>query len=115
MCRGKKSLPGVRGYVFGISKRDIVSWPIIGEGKKTPDAALSDVAKYEGDFVLASDKKWHKVGMIRNEGQLQVESQGSYGSKTFKVTATIVVPGTEEEVSGYISEANNEGVSKFPL
>lgn len=108
MCRGKKSLPGVRGYVFGISKRDIVSWPIIGEGKKTPDAALSDVAKYEGDFVLASDKKWHKVGMIRNEGQLQVESQGSYGSKTFKVTATIVVPGTEEEVSGYISEANND-------
>lgn len=108
MCRGKKSLPGVRGYVFGISKRDIVSWPIIGEGKKTPDAALADVAKYEGDFVLASDKKWHKVGMIPNEGQVQVESQGSYGSKTFKVTATIVVPGTEEEVSGYISEANND-------
>lgn len=108
MCRGKKSLPGVRGYVFGISKRDIVSWPIIGEGKKTQDAALADVAKYEGDFVLASDKKWHKVGMIPNEGQVQVESQGSYGSKTFKVTATIVVPGTEEEVSGYISEANND-------
>lgn len=102
---GKKSLPGVRGYVYGIAKRDIMTWPTIGtEAPKT----LADVAKYAGNFVLASDKKWHKIGLIPNESELQVESQGSFGSKTFKVTGSAVIPGTEEEVSGYIAQANND-------
>lgn len=102
---GKKSLPGVRGYVYGIAKRDIITWPTIGtEAPKT----LADVAKYAGDFVLATDKKWHKIGLIPNESELQVESQGSFGSKTFKVTGSAVIPGTEEEVSGYIAQANND-------
>lgn len=102
---GKKSLPGVRGYVYGIAKRDIMTWPTIGtEAPKT----LADVAKYAGDFVLATDKKWHKIGLIPNESELQVESQGSFGSKTFKVTGSAVIPGTEEEVSGYIAQANND-------
>lgn len=102
---GKKSLPGVRGYVYGIAKRDIMKWPTIGaEAPK----ALADVAKYAGDFVLATDKKWHKIGLIPNESELQVESQGSFGSKTFKITGTAVVPGTEEEVTGYIAQANND-------
>jgi hypothetical protein len=102
---GKKSLPGVRGYVYGIAKRDIMTWPTIGtEAPKT----LADVAKYAGNFVLATDKKWHKIGLIPNESELQVESQGSFGSKTFKVTGSAVIPGTEEEVSGYIAQANND-------
>ena len=102
---GKKSLPGVRGYVYGIAKRDIMTWPTIGtEAPKT----LADVAKYVGNFVLATDKKWHKIGLIPNESELQVESQGSFGSKTFKVTGSAVIPGTEEEVSGYIAQANND-------
>ena len=102
---GKKSLPGVRGYVYGIAKRDIMTWPTIGtEAPKT----LADVAKYAGNFVLATDKKWHKIGLIPNESELQVESQGSFGSKTFKVTGSSVIPGTEEEVSGYIAQANND-------
>lgn len=104
---GKKSLPGVRGYVYGIAKRDIMTWPTIGtEAPKT----LADVAKYAGDFVLATDKKWHKIGLIPNESELQAESQGSFGSKTFKVTGTAVIPGTEEEVSGYIAQANNDEI-----
>ena len=104
-CPGSKSLPGVRGWVYGISKKDIVKWPTIGgEAPKS----LADVAKYTGDFTLASDKKWHKVALIPNESQLQVESQGAYGSKTFKVTGTAVAPGTEEEITGYIAQANND-------
>lgn len=107
-CRGKKSLPGTRGKAYGISKRDILSWPLIGSRKKTADSDISTVAVYEGDFVLASDKKWHAIGMVPNEGEIQVESQGTYGSKSFKNTGTIVIPGTEEETSGYIAEANND-------
>ena len=102
---GNKSLQGVRGYVYGIAKRDIMTWPTIGtEAPKT----LADVAKYAGNFVLATEKKWHKIGLIPNESELQVESQVSFGSKTFKVTGSAVIPGTEEEVSGYIAQANND-------
>lgn len=103
-CPGKKSLPGVRGHVYGLSKRDILLWPVIN----TTPTGLADAAKYAGDFKLAADKKWHKIGLIPNESQLQVESQGTFGSKTFKVTGTAVVPGTEEEATGYISLANND-------
>ena len=48
------------------------------------------------------------MALIPNESQLQVESQGSFGSKTFKVTGTAVAPGTEEEITGYIAQANND-------
>ena len=104
-CQGKKSLPGIRNHVFGISKRDIVTWPKIDRSTKV---SLAEVPVYKGDFVLAADKQWHRLALIPNQGQLQVESQGTYGSKTFKVTATMNMPGTEEEASGYIAEANND-------
>lgn len=104
-CQGKKSLPGVRGYVFGIAKRDVVKWPTLpGAAAKS----LTELVNYVGDFVLATDKKWHKIGMIPNNGELKIESQGTYGSKTFKVTSNIVIPGTEEEATGYIAAANND-------
>lgn len=104
-CQGKKSLPGIRSYVYGASKRDIVTWPKIDRSTKE---TLDTINVYEGDFVMAADKKWHKIALVPNEGQLQIESQGTFGSKTFKVTATMNMPGTEEEVSGYIAEANND-------
>ena len=104
-CPGQKSLPGVRGKLYGISKRDIVKWPTIGDNAPKD---LASVAKYTGDFTLASDKKWHVIALIPNESELSVESQGTYGSKTFKCTGTAVAPGTEEEITGYIAQANND-------
>jgi hypothetical protein len=104
-CQGKKSLPGIRGYVYGISKKDIVTWPTLpGSAAKT----LAEVAAYVGNFALVADKKWHKVGIIPNQGDLKVESQGTYGSKTFKSTGKFLIPGTEEEATGYIAQANND-------
>lgn len=103
-CRGKKSLPGLRGKVYGISKRDIVSYPTIAQ----KPAKLADFVTYTGDFKLAADKKWHQVGLIPDQSQLQSESQGSYGSKTFKNTLKVLIPGTEEDATGYICEANND-------
>lgn len=104
-CQGSKSLPGVRGFVYGISKRDIVKYPTI---KGDAAVSLAEMASYTGDYTLVADKKWHKVGIIPNQGQLQVESQGTFGSKTFKVTGKFLIPGTEEEATGYIASANND-------
>lgn len=104
-CQGQKSLPGVRQYCFGISKRDIILWPTL---KGAAALTLKEVASYVGDFVLVADKKWHKVGLVDNQNDIVSESQGSDGSKSFKNTGTAVIPGTEEEATGYIAKANND-------
>lgn len=103
-CPGTKILPGTGETVYGISKRDVVSYPAIAESPKD----LKSAATLVGSFVLAADKKWHKIGMAVDQGQIQVENQGEEGSKTFKNTATIAIPGTEEEATGYINQANND-------
>lgn len=105
-CQGAKSYPGVRAYVYGISKYDIVAWPTIPTAPKS----LAEAVTYVGNFTLAADKKFHYIGMVTDQGQLQTESQGTEGSKTHKVTGTIVIPGTEEEVTGYIDQANNDSM-----
>lgn len=105
VCAGAKSLPGVRDIVYFIPKRDIVTWPTIDRSKKT---ALSNVAVYDGNFTLAADKKWLKADMIQNVSNITTESQGTEGSKTFRVTANLFLKGTEEEATGFISEANND-------
>lgn len=104
-CKGSKSLPGTRPYVYGVSKRDIMLWPTL-PGDEAAD--LKAKVTYVGDFNLADGKFFHKVGMIDNQGQIQVESQGNEGAKTFKNTANIAMHGTEEDVTGYIYELNND-------
>ena len=104
-CKGQKSLPGIRHHIYGIPKRDVLTYPVIGGNAA---ASLDKVSSYAGNFALVADKFWHKVDIVPNDGQVKVESQGSYGSKTFKVTTTVNIPGTEEKASGYIAEANNE-------
>lgn len=104
-CAGQKSMPGVRSYIYGISKRDVISYPTLDRDKVKE---MAKVAVYEGDFVLAADKYWHRLAIVPNDGEMKSENQGSYGSKTFKNTVTVNLPGTEEEATGYIAEANND-------
>ena len=104
-CQGQKSLPGVRDYAYGIAKKDIVTWPTITrEGKSD----LGTIPVLTGAFTLAADKTWHRLDLIPDQSDIKTESQGNYGAKTFKVTATLVCPGTEEDITGYIAEANND-------
>lgn len=104
-CQGQKSMPGMRSHIYGVSKRDVLSYPVIDRSKKT---ALGEIPVYDGDFVLAADKYWHRLDIIPNDGEFKSENQGSYGSKTFKNTTTVNLPGTEEEATGYIAEINND-------
>ncbi len=103
-CPGQKSLPGLRDRCYSISKRDIEAWPTIPENPTTPAEGVT----YVGDFTLAADKKWTYVGLCPNKNSVTCESQGEVGSKTFLNTATVVVPGIEENVSGYCDQMNND-------
>lgn len=104
-CEGQKSLPGIRSYIFCIRKADIVKWP------KPQGAAASNldgVAVIKEDFVLAAEANWKRIEIVPNDGKITSESQGSYGSKTFKNTLDIDIPGTKERATGFIAQANND-------
>lgn len=98
-CRGQKSLPGIRAYAFFIKRSNILTWPQRQDGED-----LAAIATLKGDFTLAADKKWNRLDLIPDENELQSEPAGSWGSKYFNNTLTIVVPGTNEKVTGLAAE-----------
>lgn len=103
-CPGQKKLPGIRDYVYAASKRDILTYPEVSD----EPASLAEAVTAKGDFTLAADKYFVKVGIVKDDGQIQVENQGTDGAKTFKNTASFSIPGTEEEASGFIDQMNND-------
>ena len=66
-CKGTTILPGIRTTVYYIPKRDIVTWPTLPD---TATATMGELAKYTGNFVLESDKKWLKIDLIDNKGKI---------------------------------------------
>lgn len=104
-CRGQKSLPGARDYMYLLRKANITTWPTRADNAAK---TLAEIAKLVGDFVLAADKKWLRIALIPDQQQIVSEQIGSYGSYLFKTTATVVIPGTEEEVTGLCAEINND-------
>jgi len=107
-CMGDKSLPGTRNHAYYIPRRDIVTFP----RPASNPASLDDVAVIPSTspFVLAADKKWHRIDLVPNESEPECENQGSYGSKTFLNKITLVLPGTKKKVTGLISQLNNDDV-----
>lgn len=105
-CQGKKSLPGTKKRVYIADLRDIVGFPT----KPNRDAegfSLEKVPVLSGNFTMAQGKFFAQIDIINNNGKIAVEAQGSYGSRTFKITYTGNAPGTEEELSGLIAELLN--------
>lgn len=104
-CQGKKSLPGTRNHVYMIKKKSIKTWPTL---PGSAAASLDKKAVYVGDFVLLADKKWRKIDLVPNENQPKSEQAGNWGAHVFTNTAPLLVPGTEEQVTGLITELNND-------
>jgi hypothetical protein len=105
-CQGKKSLPGTKKRVYIADIRDIVTFPQKPD-RSAEGFSLEKVPVLTGNFVMKQDKYFAQVDIINNNGKIAVEAQGTFGSKTFKVTYTGNAPGTEEEVSGLIAELIN--------
>ena len=107
-CMGDKSLPGTRNHAYYIPRRDIVTFPRPAASPANLDAVA--VIPNTSPFVLAADKKWHRIDLVPNESEPECENQGSYGSKTINNKITLVLPGTGKKVTGLISELNNDDV-----
>lgn len=105
-CKGDKSLPGVRNHAYYIPRRDIHTFP----RPSSSPASLDAVGVITTDFTLEADKVWHRIALVPNESEPNCKNQGSYGSKTFLNTITLVLPGTGKKVTGLIDELNNDDV-----
>lgn len=103
-CPGQKKLPGIRDHVYATSKRDILAYPSVPDSPKT----LAEAVQTTGDFTLAADKYFYKLGIVKDNGKIEVENQGTDGCKTFLNKTTFAIPGTEEDASGFIDQANND-------
>lgn len=105
-CQGKKSLPGTKKRVYLADMRDILTFPT-KPNRSAEGFSLANVPVLTGAFTMAEGKFFAQVDIINNNGQLTVEPQGSYPSKTFKCTYKGNAPGTEEEITGMIAELLN--------
>ena len=111
-CQGKKSLPGTKKRVYIADCRDILTYPKVAD-RNAAGFTLDKVPVLTGNFALAADKYFVQVDIINNNGQITVEAQGTFGSKTFKCTYRGNAPGTEEEITGLIAELLNAEISRF--
>ena len=106
-CQGTKVLPGIRQYVYAIAKRDIVKWPALPD-TATAETTLDKLGTYDKDFTLAGDKKWVRIDLALNKGNIECESQGDRPSRTFLNKLTVSYPGTQAEAVGFCRLAADE-------
>ena len=107
-CIGSKSLPGTRNHGYYIKRSDIQTFPrptgVVASGQMANVAVITD------NIVPYADKVWKRFDLVPYENEAKSDNQGSYGSKTFNNQITLVLPGTGDKVTGFISELNNDDV-----
>ena len=99
-CQGQKVIPGIRAHVFAIAKRDIVKWPELPD-VSADSVDLAKLATYTGDFTLVAEKKWLKIDLAMNKGNVECETQGDRPSRTFLNKLTAAYPGTSAQATGF--------------
>lgn len=99
-CVGTKVLPGIRQHVYVIRKADIALWPTLPENTDE-GVSFAKLGSYQGDFTLAADKKWQRVDLTYNKGNIECESQGDRPSRTFLNKLTVYYPGTSAQAAGF--------------
>ena len=99
-CQGQKVIPGIRNHVLAIAKRDIVKWPELPD-VSTESVDLAKLGTYTGDFTLVAEKKWLKIDLAMNKGNIECETQGDRPSRTFLNKLTAAYPGTSAQATGF--------------
>ena len=105
-CAGQRVIPGIRSAVYYIEKQNILTWPTLPADTDST-ATLGKLATYEGDFTLKADKKWKRIDLATNKGNVEWETQGERPSCTFLNKLTASHPGTAEEAAGFCRIAQN--------
>lgn len=105
-CAGQRVIPGIRTAVYYTAKENITAWPTL-PSPTDKDVTLAKLATYDGNFTLKADKKWQRIDLVTNKGNVEWETQGERPSCTFLNKLTASHPGTDEEAAGFCSVAQN--------
>ena len=104
-CKGTTVLPGLRPHVYYIPKSDIVSWPTRTKVTDT-GATMKKLGQLTGDFVLAADKKWHRIDLVTPQSNVSSEAQGEKPIKTLNNQASFRYPVLNDDALGFCLQAN---------
>ena len=107
-CQGQPVLPGIRGRVYYIPKRDIVAWPTLPTATGEASQHMANLATYDGNFTLAADKKFLKLDVVDRSSSISSEAQGEQPCITSLNSATFLHPGTAEQATGFARQANSD-------
>ena len=105
-CAGQRVIPGIRTAIYYTAKENITAWPTL-PSPSDKDVTLAKLATYDGNFTLKADKKWQRIDLVTNKGNVEWETQGERPSCTFLNKLTASHPGTAEEAAGFCSVAQN--------
>lgn len=105
-CQGTPVTPGIKKRAYVITTSEIVGYP------KLPVDELGRPTSsiYEGKFTLAEGAKFKVYDHLPNKAEFKGESQGEEPSKTFKVTASLVCPGIDEDSAAATATLNSSHV-----
>lgn len=105
-CQGQPVLPGIRGKVYYIPKKDIVKWPTLPGVTGENTQHMANLATYDGNFTLAADKVWLNLDVVDKSSNISSEAQGEQPCITSLNKATFLHPGTKEQITGFVRQAN---------
>lgn len=107
-CPGEPVLPGIRGTVFYLPKKDIVGWPVLPKATGDPGQHMANLATYNGNFTLAADVVWKKIECVDKKSNTGSEAQGEAPCVTSLNKGTFLYPGTKEQATGFARQANSD-------
>lgn len=108
-CPGKKSLPGIRRRLYYVEKAKIAKFPTLPAAGDEGVSNMGDLAKYKGDFSLASDTFFKVIDLKDEASNVTFESVGK-DSKLFNNQANTIVAGQDDEVKGFARQALNDDI-----
>lgn len=103
---GSVNPSGIKDEVYFAPKNDITAWPTV----KNDFATAADIEEYtvlDGDFTMASGKKWIRLYTTQGKGKITAESTGETDCKMFLNKASLSYPKLTNEARGFAKYAAN--------
>lgn len=100
---GAKNMGGIKTVGYYALIDDIDTFP---ELPTNPSSAAEEVT-LDGDFVMKSQKYFHKLYSTMETAEVKDEVQGERDGKSFKHTAEFFFPGTSDDALAFAANANN--------
>jgi len=106
---GSVNPSGIGTTIYRTAKKNITTWPTIIDDMESAGsgAVVADLAKYDGDFVLAAGEVWDKIYSTQGKGKATYEPTGEVDCKMFTNKLSLSFPKLTAEVLAFSKVAAN--------